>query len=89
VTVFHAGTAFGDDGRVVASGGRVLNVGATGATLAEALRRAYAGARALEWPAMVYRRDIGRDLLVHETPPSESGIFRLDQILPPRNDDST
>ena len=47
VKVFHAGTALradpaaGRDGRVVTDGGRVLNVTALGATLAEAQARAY------------------------------------------------
>src|SRR5919197_1809501 len=41
--VFHAGTAMQDD-RVVTSGGRILNVTATGANLAEARGRAYAAA---------------------------------------------
>ena len=56
--VFHAGTA-ARDGRIVASGGRVLNVTARGASLAEARERAYAMVDALDWPEGFCRRDIG------------------------------
>ncbi|MBN8290728.1 phosphoribosylamine--glycine ligase [Rhodobacter sp. NTK016B] len=56
--VFHAGTR-GDHGRVVANGGRVLNVTARGATLAEAHQRAYAMVDAIDWPQGFCRRDIG------------------------------
>jgi phosphoribosylamine--glycine ligase len=56
--VFHAGTAE-RDGRVVATGGRVLNVTARGATLAEARARAYAMVDRIDWPGGFCRRDIG------------------------------
>lgn len=59
VAVFHAATAL-EDGRVVSAGGRVLNVCATGANLAEALRRAYAAAARIDWPSKILRHDIGR-----------------------------
>jgi phosphoribosylamine--glycine ligase len=62
VTVFHAGTAE-VDGRIVAAGGRVVNVAATGADLGEALRAAYLAAREVTWPSVHYRRDVGRRLL--------------------------
>jgi len=39
--VFHAGTSLGSDGGLVASGGRVLGVCATGASVREAKERAY------------------------------------------------
>ncbi len=55
---FHAGTSE-KDGQFVATGGRVLNATARGATLAEARDRAYALADAVEWPEGFYRRDIG------------------------------
>ena len=58
VTVFQAGTAI-KAARLVAHGGRVLNVSATGATLAEAQARAYAGVDAIEWDDGFCRRDIG------------------------------
>lgn len=56
--VFHAGTK-AQDGQVVASGGRVLNVTARGATLQEARDNAYAMVEAIDWPGGFYRRDIG------------------------------
>lgn len=56
--VFHAGTAK-RDGSVVATGGRVLNVTARGATLAQAHERAYAMVDDIEWPEGFFRRDIG------------------------------
>ena len=58
VKVFHAGTALADE-RVVSAGGRVLNVTASGATIAEAQARAYAGVAAINWPGGFCRRDIG------------------------------
>ena len=59
VAVFHAGTARGPDGALVAAGGRVLNVCARGATLKEARERAYAAVDAIDWPGGFHRRDIG------------------------------
>ncbi|RKF13501.1 phosphoribosylamine--glycine ligase [Roseovarius spongiae] len=56
--VFHAGTARAD-GQMVASGGRVLNVTARGATLKEAAERAYAMVDRIDWPEGFCRRDIG------------------------------
>lgn len=61
--VFHAGTARGAEGEVVATGGRVLTACATGADLVQALERAYALADRIDWPAKVLRRDIGRRVL--------------------------
>ena len=59
VQVFHAGTARREDGALVATGGRVLGVTATGATLAEARAGAYAAVDAIDWPEGFCRRDIG------------------------------
>jgi len=56
--IFHAGTST-IDGRLVAIGGRVLNVTARAATLAAARQRAYEMTGAIDWPAGRYRRDIG------------------------------
>jgi len=64
VTVFHAGTKT-EDGRVLANGGRVLTVVGTGATLAEARDRAYAGVAAIDWPEGFCRGDIGHRALEH------------------------
>ncbi|MEM9580231.1 MAG: phosphoribosylamine--glycine ligase [Pseudomonadota bacterium] len=56
--VFHAGTAKAE-GRIVASGGRVLNVTARGGSLSEARERAYQMVDQIDWPEGIYRRDIG------------------------------
>ncbi|MDC0738202.1 phosphoribosylamine--glycine ligase [Cognatishimia sp. SS12] len=56
--VFHAGTK-ADGDKILASGGRVLNVTARGATLQEARDRAYEMVEAIDWPGGFYRRDIG------------------------------
>ena len=55
---FHAGTA-AIDGHITANGGRVLNLTARGATLAEARARAYAMVDGIDWPNGFCRRDIG------------------------------
>ena len=56
--VFHAGTT-AQGGAITATGGRVLNVTARGATLQEARDRAYEMAAQIDWPEGFYRRDIG------------------------------
>jgi phosphoribosylamine--glycine ligase len=58
VQIFHAGTRREGD-RLLAQGGRVLNVTARGKTVAEAQARAYAAAARVVWPGGFYRRDIG------------------------------
>ncbi|WP_405110545.1 phosphoribosylamine--glycine ligase [Phaeobacter sp. BS52] len=55
---FHAGTK-AEDGKVLAIGGRVLNVTARGDTLQEARDRAYAMVDGIDWPQGFFRRDIG------------------------------
>jgi len=59
VQVFHAGTARDESGRLVANGGRVLGIGATGASLAEAREAAYAAVAKVDWPEGFCRKDIG------------------------------
>jgi phosphoribosylamine---glycine ligase len=56
--VFHAGTALAE-GRLVANGGRVLNVTATGRSVGEAQAKAYQAVDRIEWPGGFCRRDIG------------------------------
>jgi phosphoribosylamine--glycine ligase len=56
--VFHAGTAL-TDGRLVANGGRVLNVTARGSNATEAQAKAYAAVDLIEFPEGFCRRDIG------------------------------
>jgi phosphoribosylamine--glycine ligase len=62
VKVFHAGTKM-KDGTLVSSGGRVLNVCATGPRLQDALKRAYDAASEIRWANKVLRRDIGRRIV--------------------------
>ncbi len=59
VKVFHAGTARGEGGELLAVGGRVLNVTALGDTITEAQRRAYDAVAKIDWPGGFYRKDIG------------------------------
>ena len=56
--VFQAGTAL-REGELVAAGGRVLAVTATGATVADAQAAAYRGIDAIDFPGGFCRRDIG------------------------------
>ncbi len=48
---------------LVAEGGRVLNLTALGASVADARTQVYAAAAAIDWPDGFYRRDIGSRLL--------------------------
>jgi phosphoribosylamine---glycine ligase len=66
LTVFHAGTKR-DGGRLLANGGRVLNVTALGASVKEAQERAYRGVDAIVWPEGFARRDIGWREIARET----------------------
>jgi len=56
--IFHAGTAC-QDNIFTATGGRVLNVTAHGATIAEAREIAYRAVDTIDWPQGFCRRDIG------------------------------
>ena len=58
-TVYHAGTKY-EDGRFLTNGGRVLGVTALGATLEEALDKAYAAVGTISFEGAMYRKDIGR-----------------------------
>jgi phosphoribosylamine--glycine ligase len=58
VLIFHAGTQE-KDGKLVANGGRVLNVVALGKSVSEAQARAYAAVDLIDWPGGFCRRDIG------------------------------
>jgi phosphoribosylamine--glycine ligase len=57
VVVFQAGTSI-DGGRLLATGGRVLNVTALGDSAEAARRRAYEAVSAIGWPGAQYRTDI-------------------------------
>lgn len=58
VFVFHAGTK-ADGNRLLASGGRVLGVTATGNSVREAKIKAYGAVKAIDWPDGFCRTDIG------------------------------
>ncbi len=55
--VFHAGTAL-RNGRLVTNGGRILDVTATGPTIADARARAYSAAEKIVFDGARYRTDI-------------------------------
>jgi phosphoribosylamine--glycine ligase len=59
---FHAGTR-AEGGKVLANGGRVLNLTARGSTVAEARDRAYAMVEQVNWPEGFNRSDIGWRIL--------------------------
>jgi phosphoribosylamine--glycine ligase len=63
--VFHAGTK-AESGKIVANGGRVLNVTARGKSVAEAQARAYAAIERIQWPDGFCRRDIGWQAIKRE-----------------------
>ncbi len=58
VEIFHAGTK-AVDGKVVANGGRVLNVTARAKTVREAQAKAYEAIAKIDWPEGFCRKDIG------------------------------
>jgi phosphoribosylamine--glycine ligase len=58
VEIFHAGT-LADGNRILANGGRVLNVCALGKTVCEAQTRAYDAIDHIRWAEGFCRRDIG------------------------------
>jgi phosphoribosylamine--glycine ligase len=57
VQVFHAGTK-AEGARILANGGRVLNVTARAPTVEEARNRAYKAVELIDWPEGFCRRDI-------------------------------
>ncbi|MBO0903148.1 phosphoribosylamine--glycine ligase [Jiella sonneratiae] len=63
--IFHAGTTREGD-RLLASGGRVLNVTARGASVREAAARAYAAVEAVGWDDGFFRTDIGHRAIMVE-----------------------
>ncbi len=65
VEIFHAGTVQEGD-RLLAAGGRVLNVAARGKTVAEAQGRAYRAVAKIDWPDGFCRSDIGWRALQRE-----------------------
>ena len=65
VQIFHASTRRDGD-RLLADGGRVLNVTARGRTVAEGQARAYEAVRLIDWPGGFCRKDIGWRALERE-----------------------
>ncbi|KQZ12828.1 phosphoribosylamine--glycine ligase [Mesorhizobium sp. Root554] len=70
--IFQAGTAV-NGGALVANGGRVLNVTATGVTVREAQAKAYAAVDRIVWPDGFCRRDIGWRAVEREAGTAKSG----------------
>jgi phosphoribosylamine--glycine ligase len=66
VEIFHAGTK-ADGDRILANGGRVLNVAAIGKTVREAQARVYEAISRIRWPEGFYRHDIGWRAIERET----------------------
>jgi phosphoribosylamine--glycine ligase len=66
VEIFHAGTR-SEGGRILANGGRVLNVCARGKTVAQAQKKAYEAIGRIDWPEGFCRSDIGRRAIERET----------------------
>jgi phosphoribosylamine--glycine ligase len=58
--VFHAGTAFNENGEVVTNGGRVLGVTALGKDLKQARANAYKAVDWIDFDNKYYRHDIGK-----------------------------
>jgi phosphoribosylamine--glycine ligase/phosphoribosylformylglycinamidine cyclo-ligase len=70
--IFHAGTRLVDR-QVLTAGGRVLGVTGWGASLPEALERAYAAVTKIAFEGMQYRNDIGSRALGRQSePPGQS-----------------
>ena len=59
INIFHAGTRLDNKGQLLANGGRVLAVTATGKTVLEAQTNAYKAVDTIKWPDGFCRRDIG------------------------------
>jgi len=66
VEIFHAGTRAEGD-KIVANGGRVLNVSAVGKTVRQAQKRAYEAISLIRWPDGFCRHDIGWRAIERET----------------------
>ena len=56
--IFHAGTR-AEGGKILANGGRVLDVCALGDTVRQAQSRAYEAVARIHWPEGFCRHDIG------------------------------
>jgi len=61
--IFHAGTKLNKKEQIVSSGGRVLAVSSYGKHLIDAIALSYKAAKKIKFDGVVYRKDIGKDLL--------------------------
>jgi phosphoribosylamine--glycine ligase len=59
--VFHSGTAFGENGQLITTGGRVLCIVSSGRTLAAARELAYREMKKVTFEGIYYRSDIGKE----------------------------
>lgn len=66
IFAFHAGTRL-DNGNVVTTGGRVINVVGLGKTIKEAIDKTYEGVVKVSFQDMHYRKDIGGKTLKERT----------------------
>ncbi|WP_379136633.1 phosphoribosylamine--glycine ligase [Paenibacillus sp. sgz500958] len=62
--VFHAGTAFGENGEIVTNGGRVLGIVGIGSNIAEARSAAYLAASGISFEGKQNRSDIAMKALI-------------------------
>lgn len=62
IFVFHAGTKFDDEGRIVTNGGRVLGITAVGKSLKEARQKVYSAIELINFEGMQFRKDIGANV---------------------------
>lgn len=59
--VFHSGTGYGDQGKLISTGGRVLCIVSRGKTLKEARDKAYGEMEKVHFDGIYYRSDIGKE----------------------------
>ncbi len=67
LVVFHAGTVRDNGGRLLANGGRVLNITGMGPTVSAAQEKAYEAVRKIDWPGGFCRSDIGWRAVARES----------------------
>ncbi len=73
VFVFHAGTTE-KNGKITATGGRVLGVTALGNTIEQAIKKAYKAVDKISWPKVYFRTDIGAKAAARMDAPKTVGI---------------
>ncbi len=58
ITVFHAGTKFNDEGKLITNGGRVISVTALAPDIESARKEAYGSLKQIKFKGMFFRKDI-------------------------------